>query len=420
MPELAKVEQIRGKCEAFALNRKIISITSRKDNKVFCYKQPDEIEKALLNKTITKIGRRGKHLWWELDTAPHIAFHFGMTGKIKYEKNQDNKLTKFEPPFWKLVLLLDNNTFIAYITKQRLGKIRIHQQLPQLCEPIKDLGYDPQHNMCTKEQFIHHLSKKKKRSKLKPTLMDQHFIAGIGSWIADEICYQSGIVPDIKCQQLSQQQLQSLYESTVSICNYSLSVNGEGKQYPSNWLFHYRWPKKDYSKGKGGKNKIKQFKNCLYDGEGNKITFTKVDNRRTAIVYDVQSKDTVRVFNNAETKGRLDIDKKKANKTIDSYFMKKEDDDDEEGDSDMKENTNNSNNGSGKYKKGKDCFKKMRKDKKNKNKLKSGDEEKIKLNKLGSIATKENMGITELSKSKRMAMIKQKTTESDESSSDSH
>ena len=109
MPELAKVEQIRVKCEKFILNRKIICVTVRKDNKVFCYKQPDEIEKALLNKTIHKVCRKGKHLWWELDIEPHIAFHFGMTGKIKYESNEDNTLSEFKPPYWKLVLLLDNN-----------------------------------------------------------------------------------------------------------------------------------------------------------------------------------------------------------------------------------------------------------------------------------------------------------------------
>ena len=83
------------------------------------------------------------------------------------------------------------------------------------------------------------------------------------------------------------------------------------------------------------------------------------------------------------------------------------------------ENTNNSNNGSGKYKKQKDEFKKMRKEKKNKNKLKSGDDDDMKLNKLGEIATKENMGSTALSKSKRRATMKVIESD-DESSSDSH
>ena len=397
MPELAKVEQVRGKVEAFALNRKIISVTVRKDDKVFCYKKPDEVEKALLNKTINKVCRKGKHLWLELDSSPHIAFHFGMTGKIKYEKNKDNNLTEFKPPYWKLILLLDNNSFIGYTTKQRLGKIRIHNELPQLCEPIKDLGYDPQHNMCSLQQFIDYITKKKKGSKLKPALMDQKFIAGIGSWIADEICYQSGVIPDIYVKEMNEQQLKSIYNSTVNVCNYSLNVNGEGTKYPSNWLFHYRWPKKDYSSF--GKGKGKKFKmiNCDKDGEGQKITFKKVDGRRTAIVYDVQNKDRIREFKNATTRGRLDHDIK------------------------QNENTNSSNiinSDSGKYKKQKEVFKKMRKDKKNKNKLKSGDEQDMKLNKLGLIATKENMGVTALSKSKRMTSMKIKSD--DESSSDNH
>lgn len=419
MPELAKVEQVRKKVEEFALNRKIISVTVRKDDKVFCYKKPDEIEKALLNKTINKVCRKGKHLWWELDAKPHIAFHFGMTGKIKYEKNKDNNLTEFKPPYWKLVLLLDNNSFIGYVTKQRLGKIRIHDELPQLCEPIKDLGYDPQHNMPTKQQFVDYITTKKKRSKLKPALMDQKFIAGIGSWIADEICYQAGVIPDIYVKDMNDQQLQSIYESTVTVCNYSLSVNGEGKQYPSNWLFHYRWPIKDYSAfgGKGkGKGKRFKMKDIEYDGEGKKITFKKVDGRRTAIVYDVQNKDTVRVFKNAATKGKLKNDDHSKNK-IDSYFEKKGKDD--EGDEENMDNSNNKESmGSGKYKKQKEEFKKMRKDKKNKDKLKSGDINDMKLNKLGSIATKENMGVTALSKSKRMSRIQ--LEDSDESSSDNH
>jgi formamidopyrimidine-DNA glycosylase len=65
-----------------------------------------------------------------------------------------------------------------------------------------------------------------RRTKLKPLLMDQHFIAGIGNMYADEILFAAGLRPDRSSDTLTAQEIRRLYRSMVETLSEAVKHRG--------------------------------------------------------------------------------------------------------------------------------------------------------------------------------------------------
>merc|ERR1712154_26983 len=98
--------------------------------------------------------------------------------------------------------------------------------------PINQLGMDPLNSMCALTDFGRALLSK--RSVLKSALLNQSFCAGIGNWIVDEVCYQSGVHPNKRCFEVSEAQIARIYDSLQRIVKYAVSVHANYKKIPSN------------------------------------------------------------------------------------------------------------------------------------------------------------------------------------------
>ena len=122
--------------------------------------------------------------------------------------------------------------------------------------PISLLGFDPVLSIPPLDDF----SKKvlKRACPVKALLLDQSFSAGVGNWVAgtssysftgniylirnlDEILYHSRIHPEQRCNTLSSDQVETIYEKTLYVCRFAVSVNADSNKFPDNWLFSHRW-----------------------------------------------------------------------------------------------------------------------------------------------------------------------------------
>lgn len=65
---------------------------------------------------------------------------------------------------------------------------------------------------------------------------------------ADEILYQSAIHPLSLASSLSLEQITTLRQKMISICQVAVSVRADSSRFPKDWLFGVRW-----GKGKGKK-----------------------------------------------------------------------------------------------------------------------------------------------------------------------
>ncbi|XP_057967783.1 formamidopyrimidine-DNA glycosylase isoform X3 [Malania oleifera] len=253
MPELPEVEAARRAVEEHCVGKSIKRAVVADDSKVIDGVSPEDFQASLLGKTIVSARRKGKNMWLELDSPPFPSFQFGMAGAIyikgvavtKYKRSAVNDTDEWPSKYSKF--------FIE----------------PAAVPPISELGPDALLEPMTVDKFISFLSKKE--IAIKALLLDQHCVAGIGNWIADEVLYQAKIHPLQIAASLSQENCIALHKSIKEVIEKSIEVGADSSQYPSNWIFHSR-------EKKPGKAFV----------DGKKIEFISARGRTTAYVPELQ------------------------------------------------------------------------------------------------------------------------------------
>jgi formamidopyrimidine-DNA glycosylase len=233
MPELPEVERARRLAESAVLGRRIIQVAVRHDTIVFDGVRPRRFANAVRNRTIRRVRRRGKHLWFELDRRPWPLFHFGMTGGFHVYANRSER-----PRFWKVELCAEDGTRLAMTDMRRFGRIRLLDS-PEEQPPIAALGFDPLLDLPGPAEFAARLTRR--QAPVKAVLLDQGFAAGVGNWIADEVLFQARIAPHRKASALSPDEVQRLRARLASVIRKAVAVDADSHRFPRSWLFHHRW-----------------------------------------------------------------------------------------------------------------------------------------------------------------------------------
>ncbi|KAG2328259.1 hypothetical protein Bca4012_037296 [Brassica carinata] len=276
MPELPEVEAARRAIEDNCLGKKINRVIIADDTKVIDGISPSDFQNSILGKTIVSARRKGKNLWLELDSPPFPSFQFGMAGAIyikgvavtTYKRSAVKESDEWPSKYSKFFVELDDGLELSFTDKRRFAKVRLLDN-PVSVRPISELGPDALLEPFTVDQFAKSLAKKK--ITIKPLLLDQGFISGIGNWIADEVLYQARIHPLQAASSLSKEQCEALHTSIKEVIEKAVEVDAESSQFPSNWIFHAR-------EEKPGK--------AFFDGK--KIDFITAGGRTTAYVPELQ------------------------------------------------------------------------------------------------------------------------------------
>lgn len=276
MPELPEVESARQKIKNVAQGQRIRAIQTLGDTIVFDNVAPTTFAKKLKGKKVVRIHRHGKFLWWEMESPPHPVFHLGMTGHFTSPGIDNLELEsgfdvgeQWPPRFWKVHMEFDNGKKLAMTNARRFGRIALYKD-PLTESTIGKMGFDPLTQPISSKEFCEKIMSKK--AILKGLLLNQAFIAGVGNWMADEICYQAKVAPQRKCNTLSLQEAKTIYRVLLKIVDKACSVNADKKRLPKSWLFHHRWGKNETAK----------------TSKGEAIVFDTVGGRTTAWVPSTQ------------------------------------------------------------------------------------------------------------------------------------
>ncbi len=191
MPELPEVETIKRELEKTILGKKIIDVLINNPRVIKDIKNDDFI-KELKGVTVKNLLRRGKLLIFELSSGKSLAIHLKMTGQLVYPGNalQSRVSLKFANGLW-----LDFND------RRLFGELRLLNDWHSL-KFVKELGPEPFD--ITETQFKEMLTNKK--TKIKPLLMDQTFISGVGNLYVAEVLFRARINPLRQASSLSVQE----------------------------------------------------------------------------------------------------------------------------------------------------------------------------------------------------------------------
>ena len=233
MPELPEVETARRLLERHLLGRCIVRAATVRDTIVYDGVSARRFASAVRGRRVEAVQRRGKYMYLDLDRPPYPVFHFGMTGRFFAYRHLGDR-----PRFWKVELLTDRGVRLAMTNARRLGRIRL-QRDPLHELPLKRLGFDPLLDLPTVAVLGDLLAKRK--GPIKALLLDQHFAAGVGNWIADEVLYQGRIAPQRRACDLTAEEVKRLRSKLGAIVRKAVAVEADKRRFPKTWLFHHRW-----------------------------------------------------------------------------------------------------------------------------------------------------------------------------------
>jgi formamidopyrimidine-DNA glycosylase len=83
---------------------------------------------------------------------------------------------------------------------------------------------------------------RKRRGIIKPALLDQHEMAGLGNLYADEALFQAGICPKARLGSLAEYRLEKLFRSIQIVLNTAISSQADFSALPDSYLLARRGP----------------------------------------------------------------------------------------------------------------------------------------------------------------------------------
>lgn len=226
MPELPEVETIRGGLEKYLVGKKITGVEVRLPRLV-----TGETSKVMSGKIIG-VRRAGKGLLIDLDNNYSLAIHIKLTGQLVYQgpdypkgDKPSSKVGGDLPNKWTHVIFqLDKDVFLFYNDLRQFGWIKIVKTDDVKNLPFfKELGPEP-FNGLTLEKFKEIVGRVS--TKIKPLLMDQKKIGGIGNIYANDGLWLAGIDPRRSAKSLSQDEQKKLYESILEVLRRGLKYGG--------------------------------------------------------------------------------------------------------------------------------------------------------------------------------------------------
>jgi len=219
MPELPEVETVKKSLEGL-ITGLIIKDVDLFMPKIVKLPSPQSFTETLAGKTIKKLGRRGKYLLIHLSDKHTLVIHFRMTGRLVYSPpgTSPGKHTH-------AVFRLSNGHELHFSDMRQFGRMALLEtdRLDTLAG-LKDLGVEPLSEEFTREFLKKQL--KRRRVKIKPLLLDQTFIAGLGNIYADESLHRARINPEKTAVNLTAREIALLYRAIRDVLEEGIANRG--------------------------------------------------------------------------------------------------------------------------------------------------------------------------------------------------
>ncbi len=187
MPELPEVEIVARSLDAQVRGRVISAIEKLDWERMVETPDLSTLYDLLPGRQIQSAGRRAKWALITLDAGWTLAIHLRMSGNLVVQA------ADVEPDVYThLVLALDDGRRIFFHDQRKFGRVRLLD--PAGLQALdQSLGPEPLGSAFTPEVLSLRLAGR--RTKIKPLLLDQAVIAGLGNIYANEALWIAGIHP---------------------------------------------------------------------------------------------------------------------------------------------------------------------------------------------------------------------------------
>ncbi len=214
MPELPEVETIVQGLQGPLLGRTFTNVIVLWPNSI---KTPlTNLRTDLPSNQIVALTRRAKYLQFHLSSGKTLFIHLKMSGDLLVEPS-DTPLHRHI----RTIFDLDNQHQLRFKDMRKFGRVYL---VDDVNEVVRNLGPEPLADDFTVSDFCRIFENR--RGRLKPMLLNQSIIAGLGNIYSDESCFLAGLHPQRSVDTLSGQDLTRLYQAIRDVLQEGIVLKG--------------------------------------------------------------------------------------------------------------------------------------------------------------------------------------------------
>jgi len=263
MPELPEVETVRRGLAELLPGRAVARVSVFDSPKSFP-NAPADVEQFLYGARVTAVRRRAKVLMIDLDTRYSLVVHLKMTGQLVFRQSSshgarvspkksrgprkvaqdfsadtareiddfagghpnDSLIGELPDRSTRVQIDFVDGSRLFFNDQRKFGWVKL---LPT--DEVKNLpfmqkvGPEPLDPQTRAEDFIQRI-RRRQNSMIKPAFLDQAVIAGVGNIYADEALWAAQIHPQTRVKNVSDQQLNTLFNELRQILQLSIDQGG--------------------------------------------------------------------------------------------------------------------------------------------------------------------------------------------------
>jgi len=216
MPELPEVETVVRFIKPKIVGKMIDAVRPQNDyNKVLATHSVKKFNELVYHKPIDDIYRRGKIIVFKLNSG-YLLIHLRMTGRLVFQLGEEDKPRHLTAKF-----CFTDNTDLFFKDYRKFGRIYYYDNLDYI---NSKLGIEPLSNDFSGAWLYKNLSKSKRQ--LKPLLLDQKFIAGLGNIYVDEALWFAKLHPQKLSNSVSRKKSKVLHHAIQTLLQTAIENQG--------------------------------------------------------------------------------------------------------------------------------------------------------------------------------------------------
>lgn len=177
---------------------------------------PDDFCNTIRGHIIRRITRRGKFIVFDLSRGLTLLVHLRMTGRLNWVP-ADNLRNRHE----HVILEVGAAHTLRFQDTRKFGRMQLTRTPETILGP---LGPEPLEDRFTSAAFTTMMEARHRQ--IKPLLLDQRFLAGLGNIYVDEALWEAGIHPRRNSRTLTRCEAGALHRAIRHVLNKGLANMG--------------------------------------------------------------------------------------------------------------------------------------------------------------------------------------------------
>ncbi len=215
MPELPEVETTVRALRKPLVGRTITAVTNDWPRQLATH-DLEALNWQMKDQRVEAVNRRAKYLVFDLSGGDTLIIHLKMSGHLAVVNTQEPRHKHVHTVF-----SLDNGQELRFRDMRKFGRVYLVKD-PETV--LGGLGPEPLADSFSPEVLRERLNGRSRA--MKPLLLDQSFIAGVGNIYADESLFYSKIHPRRPANSLTENEIEALYTAIQKVLKMGIAREG--------------------------------------------------------------------------------------------------------------------------------------------------------------------------------------------------